>query len=92
MRPPTRRRLTLRRTVGRVLLIFGIRSKDKIIASRLGRCEVCGVTAAQTLVRRTTKFSLFFVPLFPVRAARYFVTCTNCGRVRNAARDEFIAV
>jgi hypothetical protein len=74
-----------------VFLIFGIRSKDKIIGSRLGRCEVCGATAAQTLVRRTTKFSLFFVPLFPVRAARHFVTCTNCGRSRTAAREELVA-
>ncbi|GIF22491.1 hypothetical protein Ate02nite_52210 [Paractinoplanes tereljensis] len=83
--------MPVRRTVGGVLLIFGLRSKDRIIGSRLGRCEVCGAAAAQTLVRRTTKFSLFFVPLFPVRAARYFVTCTNCGRVRNAAADEMVA-
>ncbi|XVU22642.1 zinc-ribbon domain-containing protein [Actinoplanes sp. CA-054009] len=74
-----------------MLLIFGLRSKDTIIGSRLGRCEVCGATAAQTLVRRTTKFSLFFIPLFPVRAARHFVTCTNCGRSRGAAREELVA-
>lgn len=75
-----------------MFLIFGVRSKDSIVGSRLGRCEVCGATAAQTLIRRTTKFSLFFVPLFPVRPARYFVTCTNCGRSRNAARAEFTSV
>ncbi|MCM4082615.1 zinc-ribbon domain-containing protein [Paractinoplanes hotanensis] len=74
-----------------MFLIFGIRGKDKIVGSRLGRCEVCGATAAQTLVRRTTKFSLFFVPLFPVRAARHFVICTNCGRSRAAAREELVA-
>jgi hypothetical protein len=73
-----------------MFLIFGLRSKDTILGSRLGRCEVCGATAAQTLVRRTTKFSLFFVPLFPVRAARYFVTCTHCGRSRHAARQELL--
>ncbi|MBM2615020.1 zinc-ribbon domain-containing protein [Actinoplanes sp. LDG1-06] len=75
-----------------MFLIFGLRSKDTIVGSRLGVCEVCGATAAQTMVRRTTKFSLFFVPLFPVRAARYFVTCTNCGRSRGAAREELAAV
>jgi hypothetical protein len=83
--------VTTPRTVDRVFLIFGFRSKDKIVGSRVGRCEVCGATASQTLVRRTTKFSLFFVPLFPVRPARYFVACTNCGRLRNAARDELVA-
>ncbi|MFC3737395.1 zinc-ribbon domain-containing protein [Paractinoplanes deccanensis] len=74
-----------------MFLIFGIRSKDKLLGSRLGRCEVCGATAAQTLVRRTTKFSLFFVPLFPVRPARSFVVCTNCGRFRGAVREELIS-
>ncbi|GID28692.1 zinc-ribbon domain-containing protein [Paractinoplanes brasiliensis] len=73
-----------------MFLIFGVRGKDKIVGSRLGVCEVCGATAAQTLIRRTTKFSLFFVPLFPVRPARHFVACTNCGRLRNAAREELI--
>ncbi|MCO8269781.1 zinc ribbon domain-containing protein [Actinoplanes sp. TRM 88003] len=74
-----------------MFLIFGFRSKDTIVGHQVARCEVCGATAAQTLVRRTTKFSLFFVPLFPVRAARHFVTCTNCGRTRQAARSELVA-
>ena len=75
-----------------MFLIFGLRSKDTFLGSRLGQCEVCGATAAQSLVKRTTKFSLFFIPLFPVRAARYFVACTNCGRFRGAAREETVAV
>ena len=66
-------------------------SKDKIIGSRPGLCEVCGAHAAQTLIRRTTKFSLFFVPLFPVRPARHFVACTHCGRLRGAAREELVS-
>ncbi|GAB2601805.1 hypothetical protein Aab01nite_63370 [Paractinoplanes abujensis] len=74
-----------------MFFIFGLRSKDKIVGSRVGQCEVCGAVAAQTLVRRTTKFSLFFVPLFPVRPARHFVVCTNCGRSRYAAREELIS-
>ncbi|MBU2663678.1 zinc ribbon domain-containing protein [Actinoplanes bogorensis] len=74
-----------------MFLIFGLRSKDKFLGSRLGHCEVCGATAAQSLIRRTTKFSLFFVPLFPVRPARYFVACTNCGRLRGAAAHEMAA-
>jgi ribosomal protein S14 len=74
-----------------VFLIFGFRSKDKIVGSRIGRCEVCGATAAQTLVKRSTKFSLFFIPLFPVRPARHFVVCTNCGRSRGAMREELVA-
>ncbi len=71
-----------------MFFIFGLRSKDSIIGSTPRHCEVCGAYAAQTVVRRTTKFSLFFVPLFPVRPARSYVTCTNCGRSRAAAREE----
>jgi hypothetical protein len=43
-------------------------------------CAYCGATAAQVLIKRTTKFSLFFVPLFPVRRPQYYLQCTNCGR------------
>ncbi len=74
-----------------VFFIFGIRGKDHVVGSRPGHCEVCGAFAAQTLVRRTTKFTLFFVPLFPVRPAQHFVACTNCGRTRHATRQEAVA-
>ncbi|AGZ41933.1 zinc ribbon domain-containing protein [Actinoplanes friuliensis] len=65
-----------------MFLIFGFRSSDSRLAAPIMVCAYCGATAAQVLIKRTTKFSLFFIPLFPVRRPRYFLTCTNCGTTR----------
>ena len=69
-----------------VFLIFGLKSRDTRVGSHVRPCEVCGAVAAQILIRRTTKFSLFFIPLFPVKPASYAVQCTNCGTLRGADR------
>ncbi|MEU8040165.1 zinc-ribbon domain-containing protein [Streptosporangium sp. NPDC049078] len=69
------------------MLIFGLRT----VAHRLGvvtlTCRNCGNTAAQVLSRRVTKFSLFFVPLFPVRT-RYGMQCTFCAASYAITKDE----
>ncbi|MGI5213967.1 zinc-ribbon domain-containing protein [Plantactinospora sp. CA-290183] len=63
-----------------MFLIFGLRTK----AHRLGlvpmACRVCGQSGSMLLVREVTKFSLFFVPLIPVRT-KHVLYCTNplCG-------------
>ncbi|MGJ6964177.1 zinc-ribbon domain-containing protein [Streptosporangium sp. G11] len=70
-----------------MMLIFGLRT----VAHRLGvatlPCRNCGNTAAQVLSRRVTKFSLFFIPLFPVRT-RYEMQCTFCGASYTVSKDE----
>ncbi|MEV4530237.1 zinc-ribbon domain-containing protein [Streptosporangium sp. NPDC049304] len=70
-----------------MMLIFGLRT----VAHRLGvvtlTCRNCGNTAAQVLSRRVTKFSLFFVPLFPVRT-RYVMQCTFCAASYAITKDE----
>jgi len=69
------------------MLIFGLRA----VTHRLGvltlLCRNCGNTAAQVLSRKVTKFSLFFVPLFPVRT-KYGVQCTFCGASYDISKDE----
>jgi len=77
--------------VGGVFLIFGLKSRDSRVGSHVRPCEVCGAVAAQILIRRTTKFSLFFIPLFPVKPAAYYMQCTNCGTVRHADRHALSA-
>jgi hypothetical protein len=69
-----------------VFLLFGLRTKDKMVSGHAAVCEVCGVNAAQTLVKRSTKFTLFFVPLFPVKPSTYYMVCGNCGTARRADR------
>jgi hypothetical protein len=75
-------------TVDCVFLIFGFKSSDRRIAAPTLLHAYCGATVAQVLIKRTTKFSLFFIPLFPVRPARYYMQCTNCGVTQDVdARD-----
>jgi hypothetical protein len=73
-----------------VFLIFGFKSSDRRIAAPTLLHAYCGATVAQVLIKRTTKFSLFFIPLFPVRPARYFLQCTNCG-VTEAVDERHVA-
>ena len=61
-----------------MFLLFGLRTREHLVSTPAMACEVCGVTARQALTRRTTKFTLFFVPLFPVRPSRYHLDCGNC--------------
>jgi len=65
-----------------MLLLFGLGTRDRLIARHVLTCEVCGYNAPQALVKRTTKFSLFFIPLFPVRPSRSFLECGHCGAFR----------
>ena len=77
--------------MGGVFLIFGLKSRDTRVGSHVRPCEVCGAVAAQILIRRTTKFSLFFIPLIPVKPAAHYLHCTNCGAVRRTDRHALAA-
>jgi hypothetical protein len=55
-------------------------------------CEACGATAAQGIVKRTTKFTLFFIPLFPIKRPSYFRECTNCGVARHLEEHYALSV
>ena len=74
-----------------MFLIFGFKSREKRLGAPVGVCPVCGNTAAQVIVRRSTWFSLFFVPLFPVKPASHYATCTFCGTSRRAEAHELAA-
>ena len=65
-----------------MFLLFGLRTRDRLIATPVMTCDVCGYDAPQALVKRTTKFTLFFVPLFPVRPSRSYLECGHCRASR----------
>jgi len=71
-----------------VFLIFGFKSTDRRIAAPILLHAYCGATVAQVLIKRTTRFSLFFIPLFPVRPAQYYLQCTNCGGTQEVGSRE----
>ncbi|RKN49592.1 zinc-ribbon domain-containing protein [Micromonospora endolithica] len=61
-----------------MFFIFGLRTKVTRSGVVQQVCRNCGNHAAQVVTRRSTKFSLFFVPLIPIRT-RYLQQCTFCG-------------
>jgi hypothetical protein len=74
-----------------VFILFGFRTREQMVSTSSMVCEVCGVQASQALVKRSTKFSLFFIPLFPVRPSSYYLRCAHCAALR-PARDRHGAV
>ena len=59
-----------------VFLIFGFSTKAHPQGWVAMACRVCGQAGSLLLVREVTKFSLFFIPLIPVRT-KHVVECQN---------------
>jgi zinc-ribbon family len=60
------------------MIIFGSRSYSRVLATLLLICQRCGNPAAHRVMERVVRFTLFFLPLFPISTKR-FLTCTFCG-------------
>jgi predicted RNA-binding Zn-ribbon protein involved in translation (DUF1610 family) len=69
------------------VLIFGFGVTQSLLATLVFVCETCGTNAAHHLVRRVRKFSLFFIPLFPISTS-YVDTCVACGRSIEVTREQ----
>ncbi|GIF53669.1 zinc ribbon family protein [Asanoa ferruginea] len=72
-----------------MFLIFGLRTKAQLLGLVSMACHVCGQTGSLQLVRESTKLSLFFVPLVPIRTG-YVLYCPNpvCGARVKIEADE----
>lgn len=70
-----------------MFFIFGLRTGVHRLGVATLVCRNCGNAAAQVITRRVTRFSLFFVPLFPVRT-RYGMQCSFCGAAYDVSKDE----
>ncbi|MCQ6552821.1 zinc ribbon domain-containing protein [Streptomyces sp. C10-9-1] len=60
------------------MIIFGTKGYLHQLAVLTLVCGRCGNPAAHTLRKRVTRFTLFFVPLFPF-STKYATQCTFCG-------------
>jgi zinc-ribbon family len=67
------------------MLILGLRVSSVLLATLVYVCDRCGQNAAHQLVQRVRKFTLFFVPLFPV-STKCLDTCSACGRTVEVSR------
>jgi len=62
-----------------VILLFGTRTSVALRATVWFVCHFCGFHAAQQVVERRTRLTLFWLPLFTVSRS-YANVCTSCGR------------
>lgn len=69
------------------MLIIGLGVRETLLSTLFYTCETCGTHAPHQLVKRTRRFSLFFIPLFPV-GTRYFDSCGACGRTIEISREQ----
>lgn len=70
-----------------MFLLFGTRASESVLSIVTFICAFCGQNVAQRVIKSVTKFTLFFVPLFPV-STRYFVECSNCGGRTNLTKAQ----
>ena len=68
------------------MLIIGLSVSEDLLSTLIYICEICGNSGAHQLIKRSRRFSLFFIPLFTV-GATYVDSCTACGRVIEVSRD-----
>ncbi|TFD34124.1 zinc-ribbon domain-containing protein [Cryobacterium cryoconiti] len=61
-----------------MLLIFGNRLTESIVNVVSFVCGYCHVEATQDVIRRSNRFTLFFISLFAF-STTYVNRCTNCG-------------
>lgn len=70
-----------------MLVIFGLSRKERPLGLIALGCTVCGHPGPQSLVHRRTRFTLFFVPVLPLRS-RLETRCPQCGTTRTITRTE----
>lgn len=69
------------------MVIFGFRTKVFVLAVLTLLCSRCGNQVAHPVHKAVTKFTLFFVPLFPVKT-RYSTQCTFCGVAGRLSKEQ----
>jgi hypothetical protein len=70
-----------------MFIIFGIKRMVRRMATVFAMCSQCGSPAAQVVVRRSTWFSLFFIPVIPL-GSKYSSTCTLCGTATRLDKEQ----
>ena len=68
------------------MIIWGFRSYVQQLALLVARCASQGHTAAHALVLKRTKFTLFFIPLFPI-SSKHELVCTMCGGTAKVEKE-----
>ncbi|MFE4055114.1 zinc-ribbon domain-containing protein [Streptomyces sp. NPDC059096] len=69
------------------MIIFGTKGYLYQLAILTLVCGHCGNPSAHTLRKRVTKFTLFFIPLFPF-STKFATQCTFCGMEQQISKEQ----
>lgn len=69
-----------------MIIIFGLRRLKKGMGSVLLRCANCGMSPL-ALLRVSTWFALFFIPVIPV-SFKHYTVCPNCKRLDQVSKED----
>ncbi|WP_329044850.1 zinc ribbon domain-containing protein [Amycolatopsis sp. NBC_01488] len=69
------------------MLIWGWRTRIYVLAMTTFLCGRCGNPASHAVRKAVTKFTLFFIPLFPI-GVKYSAQCTFCGIENRISKED----
>lgn len=69
------------------MIIYGWRRQVRHLTNVTYLCGQCQNPTAHALRKTVTKFTLFFIPLFPVNS-KHFTVCTFCGATNKLTKAE----
>jgi hypothetical protein len=69
------------------MIIFGTKGYLYQLAMLTLVCGHCRNPSAHALRKRVTKFTLFFIPLFPI-STKYMTQCTFCGAEQKVPKEQ----
>jgi hypothetical protein len=69
------------------MIIWGFRQKVLQLAMVTFLCGQCSNPTAHALRKAVNKFTLFFIPLFPI-SVKYFTQCTFCGCTNRMTKEQ----
>jgi hypothetical protein len=70
-----------------VIILFGTRTYLYQLAVLTLVCGRCGNPSGHMLRKRVLKFTLFFVPLFPI-STKYSTQCASCGAEQQVPKEQ----
>lgn len=71
------------------MLIWGWRTRVYVLAMTTFLCGQCGNPASHAVRKAVTKFTLFFIPLFPI-GVKYTAQCTFCGMENRISKEDAV--
>jgi hypothetical protein len=71
------------------MLIWGWRTRIYVLAMTTFLCGRCGNPASHAVRKAVTKFTLFFIPLFPI-SVKYSAQCTFCGIENRIPKEDAV--